>query len=133
MVLDEPFALRTTVNYFRRDDPDFHGAICLLFGSGSNTSVHGRQWEVVVLPSLAYVFHKTLSKTDLVSNVAKSYDAILDNKAEIVGYDNHLALGIDSKIKSLDAFLDAHIHHGSNKDGYPVPPFYHPAETPHRI
>ncbi len=130
-VLDEPFALRAAVNIFHRDDPDFHSAICSLLGLGSNASVHGHQWEMAMLPSLAYAFHnKTLSKTDLVRKMAKSYDPILDNKAEIVGYVNHLALGTDSGTMSLDAFLDAHIHHGSNKDGYPVPPFYHPAETP---
>ncbi|KAF9964153.1 hypothetical protein BGZ73_002021, partial [Actinomortierella ambigua] len=51
---------------------------------------------MAVLPSLAYVFHnKAMSKTDLVPKTAKSYDPILDNKAEIVGYDNHLALGTD--------------------------------------
>jgi len=30
-VLDEPFALCAAVNYFRRDDPEFHSAICTLF------------------------------------------------------------------------------------------------------
>ncbi|KAF9115046.1 hypothetical protein BGW39_003164, partial [Mortierella sp. 14UC] len=35
-VLDEPFALRAAVNYFRRYDSDFHSAICTLLGSGSN-------------------------------------------------------------------------------------------------
>ncbi|KAG0221710.1 hypothetical protein BGW41_006586 [Actinomortierella wolfii] len=66
----------------------------------------------------------------IVSKMAKSYDPILDNRAEIVGYHNHLALGIDSETMSLDEFLDAHIQHGSNKDGGTVLPFYHPAETP---
>ncbi|KAG0197650.1 hypothetical protein BGX28_008858, partial [Mortierella sp. GBA30] len=130
-VLDEPFALRAAVNYFRRDDPDFHSAICTLLGSGSNASVHGHQWEMAVLPSLAYVFHgKILSNTDLVPKKAKSYDPILDGKAEIAGYVNHLTIGTDFQRMSLDEFLDAHVHHRSRKDGEPVPPFYHPAETP---
>ncbi|KAG0196513.1 hypothetical protein BGX28_010034 [Mortierella sp. GBA30] len=95
-VLDEPFALCAAVNYFRRDDPDFHSAICSL----------------------------------LVRKGAKSYDPIVDGKAEIVGYVSHLALGTNFETMSLDAFLDAHVLHGSHKDGKPVPPFYHPAETP---
>ncbi|KAG0195261.1 hypothetical protein BGX28_001833, partial [Mortierella sp. GBA30] len=86
---------------------------------------------MVVLPSLAYVFHnKILSKTHLVRKGAKSYDPILDGKAEIAGYVNHLALGIDFETMSLDAFLGAHVLHGSHNDRKPVPPFYHPAETP---
>ncbi|OAQ23964.1 hypothetical protein K457DRAFT_1836886 [Linnemannia elongata AG-77] len=130
-VLDEPFALRAAVNYFRRYDPGFHSAICSLLGSGSNASVHGHQWEMAVLPSLAHVFHdKILSKTSLVRKGASSYDPILDLKAEIVGYANHLTLGTDFQRMSLDEFLDAHVHHGSRKDGKPVPPFHHPAETP---
>ncbi|KAF9117437.1 hypothetical protein BGW39_002186 [Mortierella sp. 14UC] len=66
----------------------------------------------------------------LVPKGAKSYDPILDGKAEITGYVNHLTLGTDFEHMSLDEFLDAHVHHGSRKDGEPVPPFYHPAETP---
>ncbi|KAI9239307.1 MAG: hypothetical protein BYD32DRAFT_411469 [Podila humilis] len=130
-VLDEPFALRAAVNYFRRYDPDFHSVICSLLGSRSNASLHGHQWEMAVLPSLAHVFHdKILSITDLVRNGMKTYDPILGGKAEIVGYVNHLTLGTDFEAMSLDAFLDAHVHHGSRKDGKPVPPFYHPAEMP---
>ncbi|KAF9904374.1 hypothetical protein EC991_002713, partial [Linnemannia zychae] len=130
-VLDEPFALRAAVNYFRRFDPDFHSAICTLLGSGSNASVHGHQWGMAVLPSLAHVFHdKILSNTDLVPKGAKSYDPILDSEAEIAGYVDHITLGTDFQRMSLDEFLDAHVHHGSRKDGEPVPPFYHPAETP---
>lgn len=128
--LDEPFALRATVNYFRRDDPDFHSAICTLFGSESNASVHGRQWEMAVLPSLAHVFHDKILSAGLVPKGAKTYDPILDGKAEIAGYVNHLTLGTNFEIMSLDEFLDAHVHHGSRKDGKLVPPFYHPAETP---
>ncbi|KAF8944094.1 hypothetical protein BGZ47_004662 [Haplosporangium gracile] len=129
-VLNEPLALRAAMNYFRRYDPYFHSAICTLLGSGSNALVYGYQWEMAVLPSLAHVFHdKILSKTSLVWNGAKSYDPILDLKAEIAGYANHLTLGTDFETMSLDAFLDAHVYHGSRKDGEPVPPFYHPAET----
>ncbi|KAF9536315.1 hypothetical protein EC957_011581, partial [Mortierella hygrophila] len=130
-VLDEPFALIAAVNYFRRHDPKFHSAICTLLGSGSKPSVHGHQWEKAVLPSLAHVFHdKILSNTSLVPKGVKSYDLILDVKAEIAGFGNHHALGIDVETMSLDEFLDAHVHHGSYKDGKPVPPFYQPAETP---
>ncbi|KAG9067165.1 hypothetical protein KI688_011946 [Linnemannia hyalina] len=130
-VLDEPFALLAAVNYFRRHDPKFHSAICTLLGSGSNASVHGHQWEKAVLPSLAHVFHdKILSYTGLVPEGTKSYDPILDGKAEIAGYDSHITLGIDVKTMSLDAFLEAHVRNGSRKDGKPVPPFYQPAETP---
>jgi len=129
-VLDEPFVLLAAVNYFRRYDPDFHRAICTLLGSGSNASVHGHQWEKAVLPSLAYAFHeKIISGTALVPKGAKSYDPILDVKAEIAGYDNQLTLGTDFQRVSLDEFLDAHVHHGSRKAGGPVPPFYHPAEA----
>ncbi|KAG0322758.1 hypothetical protein BGZ99_003146, partial [Dissophora globulifera] len=67
--------------------------------------------------------------TALVRKGAKSYDPVLDGNAEIVGYVNHLTLGTDFETMSLDAFLDAHVYHGSCKDGKPVSPFYHPAET----
>ncbi|KAF9979748.1 hypothetical protein BGZ65_006073, partial [Modicella reniformis] len=130
-VLDEPFVLRAAVNYFRRYDQDFHKAICSLFGLGSNASVHGHQWEMAVLPSLAHVFHdKVLSKTALVPSGTKFYDPILNGSTEIAGYVNHLTLGTGFETMSLDAFLDAHVHHESFKDENLVPPFYHPAEKP---
>ncbi|KAF9549899.1 hypothetical protein EC957_002470 [Mortierella hygrophila] len=66
----------------------------------------------------------------LVPKEAKSYDPILDCRAEIAGYVNNLALGTDFKGLSLEEFLEAHVHHGSHKDGKRLPPFYHPAETP---
>lgn len=84
-----------------------------------------------MLPSLVHVFHdKILSKTALIWKGVKSYDPILDGKAEIVGYVDHVTLGTDFETMSLDAFLDAHVYHGSCKDGKPVSPFYHPAKTP---
>ncbi|KAF9177895.1 hypothetical protein BGZ51_008187 [Haplosporangium sp. Z 767] len=130
-VLDEPFALRAAVNYFRQYDPDFHSAICTLLGSGSTASVHGHQWELAALPSLAHVFHdKTLSEADLVPKGAKSCDPLLGHNAKIAGYVNHLTLGTDFESMSLDSFLDAHVNHDSCKDGKPVPPFYRPTETP---
>ncbi|GJJ67718.1 hypothetical protein EMPS_00064 [Entomortierella parvispora] len=130
-VLDEPFALRAAVNYFRQEDPGFHSAICSLFGLGFNASVHGHQWEMTVQWSLANAFHdKILSKTELVPKETKFYDPVMDDKAEIAGFDNHVNIGTDSGSMTLDAFLDAHVHHGSFKDGKPVAPFYHPAETP---
>ncbi|KAG0056092.1 hypothetical protein BGZ83_006353 [Gryganskiella cystojenkinii] len=130
-VLDEPFALRAAVNYFRQYDPGFHSAICTLLGSVTNASVHGHQWKMTVLPSLAHIFHdKILSNTPLVPEEEKSREPVLTGKAEIVGYVNHLTLGTDFKSMSLDAFLDAHVNRKSLKDGKPVPPFYHPAETP---
>ena len=130
-VLDEPFALDASVNYFRQYDPGFHSAICTLLASGTNSSVHGHQWEMAVLPSLAHVFHdKTLSQTALVPKGTKVYDPILGGKAEIVGFVNHRALGTNSDSMTLEAFLDAHVNYGSRKDGKSVPPFYHPDETP---
>ncbi|KAG9061138.1 hypothetical protein KI688_007768 [Linnemannia hyalina] len=66
-VLDEPFALRAEVNYFRKDDPDFHSAICSLFSLSPKASVLGSTWEMAVMPSLVHVFHnKVLSETSLV-------------------------------------------------------------------
>ncbi|GJJ67717.1 hypothetical protein EMPS_00063 [Entomortierella parvispora] len=130
-VLDEPFALRAAVNYFRQHDPGFHNMICSLTSSGSNASVHGHQWEETVQWSLATAFHnKILSKTELIPKGTKSYDPVMNGKANIAGFDNHVNIGTDSGSMELDAFLDAHVHHGSFKDGEPVAPFYHPAETP---
>ncbi|KAG0053841.1 hypothetical protein BGZ90_006126, partial [Linnemannia elongata] len=85
-VLDEPFALRATANYFRRSDPGFYSAISKVLDSGSKASMDGHQWDIVVLPSLAHVFHdKILSATDLVPNLEKSWYPMLDGKAKI-GY-----------------------------------------------
>ncbi|KAI1299061.1 hypothetical protein EDD11_006559 [Mortierella claussenii] len=130
-ILDEPFALRAAVNYFRLHDPSFHSALCMLLGSGTNASVHGHQWEMAVLPTLAHLFHdKILSQTDLVPKGTKSFDPVLDGKAEIVGYVNHLTLGTSFESMSLGEFLNAHVYHGSRKDKRLVPPFYRPAEMP---
>ncbi|KAK5796948.1 hypothetical protein F5H01DRAFT_401262 [Linnemannia elongata] len=129
-VLDEPLALRATVNYFRRSDPHFYSAISAFLDSGSKASVNGHQWEIVVLPSLAHVFHdKILSTTDLVPNWEKSWYPMLNGKAEIAGYANHQTLRTDFETMSLDTFLDTHVYHGSCKDGKSVPPFYLPVET----
>ncbi|KAF9165943.1 hypothetical protein DFQ26_009077 [Actinomortierella ambigua] len=55
---------------------------------------------------------------------------ILDAKAEIAGYVDHVTLGCSFETISFAEFLDAHVYHGSLKDGKPVPPFFHPAENP---
>ncbi|KAG0358684.1 hypothetical protein BGZ54_010322, partial [Gamsiella multidivaricata] len=129
-VLDEPFALRAAVNYFCKENPDFHSAICTLFRSAPNASVYGYTWEMAVQPSLVDVFHdKVLSKTALVAKL-KSYDDLLDHTAKIVGNDDVLTLGIDYRSMSLEEFLAANVENGPLKDGKPVPPFYHPAEIP---
>ncbi|KAI1288869.1 hypothetical protein EDD11_009612 [Mortierella claussenii] len=130
-ILDEPFALRAAVNYFHLHDLGFQSALCMLLGSGTNASVHGQQWDVAVLPSLAHVFHdKILSQTDLVPKGTKSFDPVLDSKAEIVGYVNHLTLRAGFESMSLGEFLNAHVHHGSRKGMRPVPPFHRLTETP---
>ncbi|KAI8345854.1 hypothetical protein B0O80DRAFT_471676 [Mortierella sp. GBAus27b] len=78
---------------------------------------------MAVLPSLVHVFHnKILSETALVPKGTKFYDPILDGRTEIAGYVNHLTLGTGFETMSLDAFLDAHVHHESLKDGNLVPP-----------
>ncbi|KAG0273750.1 hypothetical protein BGZ95_010466 [Linnemannia exigua] len=118
------FALRAAVNYFRQYDPDFHRAICWTLFRVS-ASVLGYLWDMAVLPSLAHVFHdKIPSKTNVFRKGASSFDPILNRKAEIVGYVNHLTLGTDFRSMSLDKFLDAHVNCGSRKSGKPVPPFY---------
>jgi hypothetical protein len=132
-VLDEPFALRATVNYFRQHDPDFHSAICSLFNLSSKETVLGSTWEMAVLPSLVYVFdNKVLSDTALVpSEAVRSDNGLLDSKARIVGLDPHM-LRTDCRSMSLNEFLEAHVENGSRsrKDGKQVPAFYHPAEMP---
>ncbi|KAK3833200.1 MAG: hypothetical protein J3R72DRAFT_453588, partial [Linnemannia gamsii] len=100
-VLDEPFALRAAVNFFRQHDPDFHSAICSLFSLSTMVSVHGSTW-MAVLPSLVYVFNnKTLSHTALVPTEAvRSDHGLLDSKARIVGLNPHM-LGTDHRRPDL--------------------------------
>ncbi|KAF9083270.1 hypothetical protein BGX29_003264 [Mortierella sp. GBA35] len=132
-VLDEPFALRAAVNYFRKDDPNFHSAICGLFSLSPKESVLGSSWEMGVMPSLVHVFNdKVLSDTAPVpSKAVHCDDGLLDSKARIVGLDPYM-LGTDHRSMSLNEFLEAHVENGSRsrKDGKQVPAFYHPAETP---
>ncbi|KAK3811671.1 MAG: hypothetical protein J3R72DRAFT_463156 [Linnemannia gamsii] len=91
-VLDEPFALRAAVNFFRQHDPDFHSAICSLFNLSTKASVHGSTWEKAVLPSLVYVFDiKILFHTALVpTGAVRSDNGLLDSKARIVGLNPHM-------------------------------------------
>ncbi|KAF8924661.1 hypothetical protein BGZ58_001574 [Dissophora ornata] len=132
-VLDEPFALRATVNYFRKGDPDFHGAICNLFSLESrNDSALGSTWEMAVLPSLVHVFHnKILSETSPVPLDAVRCDSLLNSRATIVGLGEHM-LGIDHSGMLLSEFLEAHVENGSRSrnDDSQVPAFYYPTETP---
>ncbi|KAF9131410.1 hypothetical protein BGW39_001840 [Mortierella sp. 14UC] len=130
-ILDEPFALRATVNFFRKDDPGFHSAICSMLAMPSKPSALGAQWELAVLPSLVHVFNnKVLSQTALVPPEAAhdDYD-LLNSNANIVGL-NDSALGTHHRRMSLSEFLEAHVKNGSRKDGEQVPAFYHLAEMP---
>ncbi|KAG9319056.1 hypothetical protein KVV02_007897, partial [Mortierella alpina] len=132
-VLDEPFALRAAVNYFRKDDPDFHSTICSLFSLSPKASVLGSTWEMAVMPSLVHVFHnKVLSETSLVPLGAVRRDnGLLSSRATIVGLEEHM-LGTDHRRMSLSEFLEAHVENNSRlrRDESQVPAFYHPAETP---
>ncbi|KAG0378573.1 hypothetical protein BGX24_003456 [Mortierella sp. AD032] len=131
--LDEPFALRAAVNFFRQHEPDFHSAICNLFNLSTKASVHGSTWEMAVQPSLVYVFdNKILSHTALVrTGAVRSDNGLLDSKARIVGLNPHM-LGTDHRSMSLNEFLEAHVENGSRsrKNGKLVPAFYNPSEKP---
>ncbi|KAG0350745.1 hypothetical protein BG005_009727 [Podila minutissima] len=134
-VLDEPFAVCAPVNYFLRDDPDFHRSIRDLFSLSTKPTVHGSTWEMTVMPSLIHVFHNhVLSDKALVSPEERCDELLLNilkAKARIVGVDPHM-LGTDHRSMSLEEVLEAHVENGSRlrKDGKQVPAFYHPVETP---
>ena len=106
-ILDEPFALRAAVNYFRRSDPEFHRSMCAVFSGSPKYSVVRSSWEMAVLPSLVEVFHdKVLSDTTLVPSEAVRNDGgLMYKKASIVGLDP-LMLGTVRRSMSLDEILE---------------------------
>ncbi|KAG0247773.1 hypothetical protein BG011_000951, partial [Mortierella polycephala] len=55
-VLDEPFALKATFNYFREKDPSLVSAAERAMLHSDNPSVHGNMWEAMMPPVLVETF-----------------------------------------------------------------------------
>ncbi|KAF9080491.1 hypothetical protein BGX29_005281, partial [Mortierella sp. GBA35] len=53
---------------------------------------------------------------------------VLEGDAAIVGRDEQgLLRGITEEHISMEEFMDAHVNHGSMRDGFAVPPFFFPS------
>ncbi|KAF9176476.1 hypothetical protein BGZ50_000587, partial [Haplosporangium sp. Z 11] len=126
-VLDEPFVLKATNNYFREKDPSLISASERAMLHSDNASVHGNMWEAMMPP----VFVETFKKLPLSSWPLLTKDSLperLVGHVAIVGYNEQESkLVISHRTITMQDFMKAHVKNNSKLGHQDVPPFYFPA------
>ncbi|KAG0326401.1 hypothetical protein BG004_002986 [Podila humilis] len=126
-VIDEPFVLVATFNYFRQVDPGLVSAVERAIRHSDNASVHGCMWEA----SMPRVFIETFksrpfSSWPLLGN--SSLPDQLKGDVTIVGYDDHQPkVAVSHRHLTTQQFMKAHVESGSRLCDQSIPPFYFPA------
>ncbi|KAG0083635.1 hypothetical protein BGZ93_001680, partial [Podila epicladia] len=126
-VLDEPFVLKATFNYFREKDPSLVSAAERAMLHSDNASVHGNMWEVCMPPVFIETFKsRPLSSWPLLAN--SSLPDQLTGDVTIVGYDEQQPkLAASHRNLTTQQFMKAHVENGSKQGDQDIPPFYFPA------
>lgn len=126
-VLDEPFVLKATNNYFREKDPSLISASERAMLHSDNASVHGNMWEAMMPP----VFVETFKNLPLSSWPLLTKDSLperLFGHVTIVGYnEQEPKLVISHRTITMQDFMKAHVKNNSKLGHQDVPPFYFPA------
>ncbi|KAG0279026.1 H(+)-transporting V1 sector ATPase subunit A [Linnemannia gamsii] len=125
-VLDEPFVLKATFNYFREKDPSLMSAAERAMLHSDNASVHGNMWEACMPP----VFVETFKSRPLLSWPLLTKTSLPDQlvgDVTIVGYDEQQPkLVVSYRNLTTQQFMKAHVEHGSKQGDQDIPPFYFP-------
>ncbi|KAG0280984.1 hypothetical protein BGZ96_001335 [Linnemannia gamsii] len=126
-VLDEPFVLKATFNYFREKDPSLVSAAERAMLHSDNASVHGNMWEACMPP----VFVETFKSRPLLSWPLLTKTSLPDQlvgDVTIVGYDEQQPkLVVSHRNLTTQQFMKAHVENGSKQGDQDIPPFYFPA------
>ncbi|KAI8057141.1 hypothetical protein BDF22DRAFT_227367 [Syncephalis plumigaleata] len=128
-VLDEPFVLKATENYFQVKDPLLISQAKQGMLQSNNPTVHGIMWETM-MPSIfvkTFKVRKTrkLSSWPLPTKVP--FPRELNGNVTIVGYEQGRTLTVSHKHLTIQQFMKAHVENGSKQDDPYIPPFYFPA------
>ncbi|KAI8355366.1 hypothetical protein B0O80DRAFT_449081 [Mortierella sp. GBAus27b] len=126
-VLDEPFVLKATFNYFQEKDPSLVSAAERAMLHSNNASVHGNMWEAMMPPVFVETFKsRPLSSWPLLTN--SSLPDQLTGDVTIVGYDEQQPkLAASHRNLTTQQFMKAHVENGSKQGDQDIPPFYFPA------
>ncbi|KAF9201678.1 hypothetical protein BGZ59_002566 [Podila verticillata] len=114
-VLDEPFVLKATFNYFREKDPSLVSAAERAMLHSDNASVHGNMWETCMPPVFIETFKsRPLSSWPLLAN--SSLPDQLTGDVTIVGYDEHQPkLAASHRNLTTQQFMKAHVENDSKQ------------------
>ncbi|KAF9995395.1 hypothetical protein BGZ79_010919, partial [Entomortierella chlamydospora] len=128
-VLDEPFVLQATKNYFKQKDPLFVAAAKRVMLSSNNASVHGNLWETCMPPVFIETFKtRPFSSWPLLPNLPNDYiPEELKGDVTIVGYNEHEQLAVTYKDITTHGFLEAHVNANSKQGDNVIPPFFFPS------
>ncbi|KAG0061775.1 hypothetical protein BGZ92_006353, partial [Podila epicladia] len=126
-VLDEPFVLKATFNYFQEKDPSLISAAERAMLHSNNASVHGCMWENLMPPVFIETFKsRPLSSWPLLTNFSLPHQ--LTGEVAIVGYDEQQPkLAASDRNLTTQQFMKAHVEINSKQGDQDVPPFYFPA------
>ncbi|KAG0287865.1 hypothetical protein BGZ98_004454, partial [Dissophora globulifera] len=126
-VLDEPFVLKATFNYFREKDPSLVSAAERAMLHSDNASVHGSMWETMMPLVFVETFKsRPLSLWPLLAN--SSLPDQLTGDVTIVGYDEQQPkLAASHRNLTTQQFMKAHVENNSKQGDQDIPPFYFPA------
>ncbi|KAF9429272.1 hypothetical protein BGZ76_001560, partial [Entomortierella beljakovae] len=125
ILIDEPFALKAAIEYFKKTDPLFIKAAQCPVSSPNNPSVHGNMWETMMPAVFVETFkHRPFQTWPLDKSISEqpAGDVV------IVGYnEEEPKLAINYKDITMQEFMEAHIQGSSKQGDNTIPPFYFPA------
>lgn len=129
VVLDDPLALKATINYFQENDPSLVSATERAMQYSDDPSVHGNMWETMMPPVFVEAFKiRPLSSWPLL-NYASLPDQLI-GEVTVVGYDERQPkLATSHRSITTLQFMKAHVEDNFKQGDEDVPPFYFP--SPH--
>ncbi|KAG0043659.1 hypothetical protein BGZ83_011149 [Gryganskiella cystojenkinii] len=131
-VVDEPFVLKATENYFKMRDSSFLKTLEYWMQQTVQASAHGCAWELMIMRVLETTFKlRGLSNWQHDPSISMMC-ATLEGDTEIVGLDEaqYSWRGITHCHISMEEFMDSHANNNSLMQGQLVPPFFFPKPKP---
>ncbi|KAG0325099.1 hypothetical protein BGZ99_001065 [Dissophora globulifera] len=126
-VIDEPFVLTATKNFFWQRDPLLISMAERAMLHSDIASVHGNMWEIL-MPSIFVQTFKTRPLSSWPLLIKKPLPELLKGDVAIVGYnEQEPRLAISYKRIAMEDFMKAHVQDNSKRGDQDVPPFYFPA------
>ncbi|KAI8047548.1 hypothetical protein BDF22DRAFT_718242 [Syncephalis plumigaleata] len=125
-VLDEPFVLKATINYFQVKDPLLISSLQRAMQLADSPSAQGSMWELVMPSIFVETFNNPVTRNLNFWSLSTTLPDQLVGNVTIVGYKEDKRLTMPYPELTIHQFMKAHAENGSKQGDESMPPFYFP-------